>query len=173
MDGHTTWNASDGSPPCRRGSRSGSMTFSNSNTEPGQPCTSSNGSALPAQATGREWHGRVDRPRPSRPAQTHSAEPHTPASRIRRASTRTTLRGSACWSRRTSHCPGTRRATGYEPTVHAGHRARVAKCEPGTAQRGLPRVPPGLYLGSLEGDGGEVLAVGGPAEVLPNQPRYE
>src|SRR5580692_6965010 len=45
MDGHTTWKASDARPPYRTGSRSGSMTFSNSKTDPGQPCTSSSGSA--------------------------------------------------------------------------------------------------------------------------------
>jgi hypothetical protein len=45
IDGQTTWKASDALPPCRTGSRSGSMTFSNSKTEPGQPCTSSSGSA--------------------------------------------------------------------------------------------------------------------------------
>ena len=38
----------------------------------------------------------------------------------------------------TSHCPGTHRATGYGPTVHAGHPARAVEREPRTGRHRLP-----------------------------------
>ena len=44
-EGHTTWNASEGSPPWALGSVSGPITFRNSTIEPGQPCVITSGSA--------------------------------------------------------------------------------------------------------------------------------
>ena len=44
-EGITTWNASVSRPPCDVGSVSGSMIFSCSMIEPGQPCVTMSGSA--------------------------------------------------------------------------------------------------------------------------------
>ena len=44
-EGITTWNASASLPPCAVGSVSGSMIFSCSTIEPGQPCVTISGSA--------------------------------------------------------------------------------------------------------------------------------
>ena len=84
------------------GLRSGSMTFSNSNTEPGQPCTSSRVRCRLRRpgVNGMDAltvHVHRDLPKRIQPSLTRP-----PVESL--ASTRTTLRGNACWSRRTSHC---------------------------------------------------------------------
>ena len=45
IDGHTTWKASAGSPPCRRGSDSGPIMSRNSTIEPGHPWVTMSGNA--------------------------------------------------------------------------------------------------------------------------------
>ena len=52
-EGMTTWKASASLPPCAVGSVSGSMIFSCSTIEPGQPCVMISGSA--ASCRERTW----------------------------------------------------------------------------------------------------------------------
>src|SRR5690606_16970633 len=57
-EGTTTWNASAGSPPWRRGSASGPTTSSISTTEPGQPWVTTSGSESGSgERTCRAWIG--------------------------------------------------------------------------------------------------------------------